>query len=49
MPSQKYHVKSKNTNFYLLSENEVDQDIVSTRDGRTSIPDHSVRIHFPIS
>ena len=44
--TQKYHIKSKNTGFYLLSENEADQDVVSTRDGRTSVPEHSVRIQL---
>ena len=44
--SQKYHIKSERTKFYITTLDEKPHDTVITGDGRISIPPHSVCIEL---
>ena len=47
--SQKYHIQSEDTKYYIISHNEKEGEIIITLDGKVSVPEYSVRVqssHF---
>ena len=46
--SQKYHIQSEDTKYYIISHNEKEGEIIITLDGKVSVPEYSVRIDLPI-